>query len=89
MCSGGIDVSIDDAAKRIIAAGRTSGMVWEIIFSISVGGVIVGTGPAPDIIPIDRVVDISVEAMVEDIDAPPMLLVSLLSSQNRLLCCWR
>ena len=72
-----------DAANRIIATGRTSGMVLEIICSISVGGFIVGAGPIPDII----LVDISIDAMVEVIDAPPILLVSLLLSENRLRCC--
>ena len=78
-----MDVSIADAAKRIIAAGRTSGMVFEIICSISVGGFIVGAGPIPDII----LADISIDAIVEDIDAPPILLVSLLLSEKRCRCC--
>ena len=87
--SGGMDVSIAEAAKRIIAAGRTSGMVWEIICSISVGGFIVGAAPIPDIIPIDWLADISIDAMVEDMDTPPILLLWLLSSHNiRLRCCW-
>lgn len=78
--SGGMEVSFTLAAKRIIAAGKTSGMGKDSISKMSVGGFQLGKGPVGICLPEDCGLEIA--SMETNEEPPPTLLPTLIVSAN-------